>query len=349
MRNAWRCRVGRILVAGSVLVAGAMATSSAPAARADEAAPVLRDGAGEVVLLDQLSDLDRIEVRVHGLDLAPTGHHYRVWAIDDGGVARYLADAVPDAGGSHFLGWNQPAGENLLAQVNEVVVTLEAGAAGTAPGGAVVRSGRFDAAAIAQVRRLLSRWPGSRYGTASIQGLRRHGEIAHELALTLREAAEAGDLAGARRKAEHLVNLVEGQSGRFYADHDGDGRIEDPGDGTGYLAYGWGALEQSQFVWATAVDESLAAAALAIQEPVTFGLDSAGSVRDAGIAVATGSDAATIRDLAGQLVVLTDSMMAAADTQGDAGLVAVLDARGLTSAASRARALVRIPLAEAGR
>jgi len=44
-----------------------------------------------------------------------------------------------------------------------------------------------------------------------------------------------GNLPTARRHAEHLINLIVGKSGAEYGDVDGNGTVEDPGDGTGAL------------------------------------------------------------------------------------------------------------------
>jgi plastocyanin len=50
-------------------------------------------------------------------------------------------------------------------------------------------------------------------------------------------AASRGELATAKRHAEHLVNLIVGKSSPDYGDVDGDGNIEDPGDGIGAVVY----------------------------------------------------------------------------------------------------------------
>ena len=50
-------------------------------------------------------------------------------------------------------------------------------------------------------------------------------------------AAGRGNLATAKRHAEHVINLIEGKTGADYGDVDGDGLVEDPGDGTGALVY----------------------------------------------------------------------------------------------------------------
>jgi plastocyanin len=53
----------------------------------------------------------------------------------------------------------------------------------------------------------------------------------------MQAALQRNDLTDARRHAEHLINLVEGKHGSDYGDTDGNGNVEDPGDGTGALVY----------------------------------------------------------------------------------------------------------------
>jgi plastocyanin len=53
----------------------------------------------------------------------------------------------------------------------------------------------------------------------------------------MQDALTRGNLTTARRHAEHLINLAEGKQGPDYGDADGDGVVEDPGDGTGALVY----------------------------------------------------------------------------------------------------------------
>ena len=287
--------------------------------------------AGAEVLDDHVAALDRVVVTATGLKTAPIGQAHRVWLVgDDGNSGRYLGDVTPDASGSVAFTWDQPAGENLLSQYSQVVISLESGTAGPRPSGTTLRIGRVDPVAVGQVRRMWSRWPDSRYGVATVAGLRRQAQVARDVAWVLREAAVHSDWDTARRKAEQLVNLVEGRRGQFYADHNGDGRIEDPGDGTGFLPYSWAALTQTQFIYATASDEGYATSAQALQSPVTFAMLSAGFLRDTGREVARSKDGYTIQDLAGHLVTATNYLLAATDPGDDPDLRAILEDRAMT-------------------
>ena len=73
--------------------------------------------------------------------------------------------------------------------------------------------------------------------TAPITQLRGAGEDLVLHAVELQEAVDRGNLQTSKRHAEHLVNLIEGMDGDHYGDRDGDGSVEDPGDGTGLLNY----------------------------------------------------------------------------------------------------------------
>jgi plastocyanin/uncharacterized membrane protein YozB (DUF420 family) len=56
-------------------------------------------------------------------------------------------------------------------------------------------------------------------------------------AAELSESVSRDNLDTVRRHAEHLVNLIEGETGEHYGDLDGDGFLEDPGDGVGLVNY----------------------------------------------------------------------------------------------------------------
>jgi len=83
-------------------------------------------------------------------------------------------------------------------------------------------------------------------------------------AAELSESASRGNLQTVRRHAEHLVNLIEGESGEHYGDLDGDGFLEDPGDGVGLLNY----LQSVASVSDDSQTDSLAAEILELLEEI---------------------------------------------------------------------------------
>jgi plastocyanin len=54
----------------------------------------------------------------------------------------------------------------------------------------------------------------------------------------LTEAFDAGNLKAEQRHAEHLINIIEGAQGEHFGDSDGDGKVQNPGDGFGLLQNG---------------------------------------------------------------------------------------------------------------
>ncbi|MDX1521313.1 MAG: hypothetical protein R3264_06775, partial [Anaerolineae bacterium] len=62
----------------------------------------------------------------------------------------------------------------------------------------------------------------------------------------LEESLAGDDLNGARRHAEHVVNILEGKEGEHYGDLDGSGLDENPGDGFGVRNYLISAVEATQ-------------------------------------------------------------------------------------------------------
>lgn len=53
----------------------------------------------------------------------------------------------------------------------------------------------------------------------------------------LQNSLGEADLPEARRHTEHIVNILDGDSGNFYGDLDRDGQTQNPGDGTGVRVY----------------------------------------------------------------------------------------------------------------
>ena len=83
-------------------------------------------------------------------------------------------------------------------------------------------------------------------------------------AAELSESVRRGNLQTVKRHAEHLVNLIEGESGEHYGDLDGSGFVEDPGDGIGLLNY----LQSAASVSDDEQIESLAAEILGLLQEI---------------------------------------------------------------------------------
>ncbi|HEU5319054.1 MAG TPA: hypothetical protein VFX49_23285 [Chloroflexota bacterium] len=347
----WPRRAPQVVVGLTLAAVLGLAAPAAPAAAQDvsgeEPPPPAATPAGPsgvAALLDDRAILDRLELRVAGLPPAPVGLVYRVWLrSDDETLAEAAGELSVDANGEAAMAWSEPGGEALFVAYSQVLVTLERAAPAAQPG-TLVLGGRVDPGALTQFRRLLVRWPDSRYGTASLQGLRQLVANTTLQAAVLREAAANADLAAMRRKAEHLVNLVEGSHGAYAGDLDGDGRAEDPGDGVGLLPYLWGALMQTQFGWAVAVDERVADESLAVQPALRYALAWAGFVRDTGSELAQTTEVSRARELAGHLSTAVGRITAAVDPRDDEALRQEIAAQELAPAYESALGLLHVAL-----
>ncbi|MBI4493661.1 MAG: anti-sigma factor [Chloroflexi bacterium] len=308
---------------------------------------------GVATLGDDQGLLDRLSVQVSALPAAPEGQVYRVWLLSqERRLARPVGELAPDETGAASLTWSQPAAENLLGQYSQVMVSLEAqdDQPQAQPSGALVLQGEVDRGALVQTRRLLFRWPDSRYGLASLEGLRRLSGLALVQALILRDDAQAENLGGAQRKAEHLVNLLEGQylvqgqPGGLFGDLNHDGKVEDPGDGVGLIRYTWGALDQAQIAWAQALDTQVAETAQGLAPTLQYVLAWEGFARDAGVELAQTDDPGRAQELAEALVTATERIAAGIEARGDPVLEQVAADEGLRPAYGQAVELVRMPL-----
>jgi plastocyanin len=126
--------------------------------------------------------------------------------------------------------------------------------------------------------------------SAPLSQLRQSGADVYVHAVELQDAVQRHNLATAKRHAEHLVNLIEGRNGPHYGDVDGNGDIEDPGDGTGLLP-------ELRAVTRATNDHTVMVEATAIQQEVI-------RIRDDALAVVAKSSVATLAPLAGEIVAL---------------------------------------------
>lgn len=310
-------------------------------------------------LSDGQAALDVLSLQVTDLPPAPDGGRYRVWLLSqDLGLAQLAGDLVADESGAASVTWEEPLTQNLLRAYSQVLVTLETSEAPDAlPGPAVVLAGQVDPGALVSARRLLARWPDSRYGIGSMLGLRGLSGLTQLHASLLLEAAQQGDLAAVQRKAEQLVNLVTGQGGSNFGDLNGDGLVEDPGDGVGLLGYALGAREQAGAAWIAAVDDVVAGDALALDSLLVAVADRAGALRDDGLRLLATQDVAEAQQLAQNIALAVQDLnglaTANADNPQDVSGDAIATDLGLqpplvASAYQQALRLARMPLQATG-
>jgi hypothetical protein len=90
---------------------------------------------------------------------------------------------------------------------------------------------------------------GVETGVSPVSGAYTQSQVASQHAALGLTAATGGDLNGARQHAEHVINIIVGETsgdqfGIAFGDHDGNGTAENPGDGVGVWPYTNDAIAQ---------------------------------------------------------------------------------------------------------
>jgi plastocyanin len=220
--------------APTATLAPTVAPTEVPVAATPTAAP---QASGLVLWHDQTLLNDALSVVAKGLPAPPDGQVYAAWLV--GGDRRLaLGKLAPTGSGDLSLTYASPAHVNLLANWDQVFVAQEAAAGGSQGSGNVILSGALPPQALVHVRHLLVSFAGTPAKLGFLLGLRQQTDILLQHAQFLKDAFDQESLALERLHGEHIVNLIEGSKGPHYGDLDGDGRVDNPGDGFGVLPNG---------------------------------------------------------------------------------------------------------------
>jgi plastocyanin len=166
---------------------------------------------------------DAVQLTVTGLAAPQPGQSYIAQLGGDAGALPLGALAFD--GSTATLSYSAPDAANLLGAYQQITI-----ARSDTP--TVILSGTLPAEALRHIRALLASAPGTPNAVGFAVGLRQEADTLLQHAQFLRESYAAGDLALVRRHAEHIVNIVRGADA---TDGNGDGVLENPGDGWGLL------------------------------------------------------------------------------------------------------------------
>ena len=195
------------------------------------------DFEGSAVIYDDEALSDAITFTMTNVPKLDVGLAYAGWLIsdDESTTLKTGAMILDDGSISHVydsltLGYT---GENLIRGYDRLIVTVESLEAEiVAPSGETVFSYKVPADVIEHVRHLVTDWPpGSGVGIFT--------NLISQLKVALANASVTADkssIEDVRHQMELTVNALEGPDGDNYEDLDGDGTIEDVGDGVGVIA-----------------------------------------------------------------------------------------------------------------
>ncbi len=182
---------------------------------------------------DNVLRSDGVVLSANGLPVLPAGEVYVAWlGTSEGSLP---LGALRQDGEQATLSYDAADQANLLAAFDRAYVTSTAQADATETPGDVLLSGVLPPAALIHIRHVLSGIGITPNGVGFAVGLRAETDELLRHAQFLRDAQNAGDLPLVRVHAEHLINIIRDSEAR---DANGDGEIQNPGDGYGLLPNG---------------------------------------------------------------------------------------------------------------
>lgn len=263
---------------------------TADAAAEESAAP-----AGLLDWRDAVLRSDGLSLVVEGLAAPPAGEVYAAWLANGEGSTPIGTLRLSE--GRAQLEYVTPEQLNLVGAYERVYITRAPQAAAATSIETVLLSGALPPQALIHIRHVLSGIAVTPGGVGFAVGLRAEADELLRHAQFLRDAFAAGDLALERRHAEHIINLIRGSEAR---DADGNGQVENPGDGFGLLPNG----AQDGYIKGVVDHAQLAAEAPDATETIIL---HSGHVQLAG---------ANTRERVEQIRALAESIIAAGQVEG---------------------------------
>ncbi|MEO5887941.1 MAG: hypothetical protein ABIQ77_09770, partial [Anaerolineales bacterium] len=230
---------------------------------------------GTLKFTDDNGIMDKFSMSLDNkVPLPPEGKHLEGWLISDDPeiTPRNVGSVIFNSSNVGQLEFNYPGGENILADFNQIIITLEEGSLEdganiTQPSEKILYSSKYPPETLVPMRELMVSDPDTPNKEALIQGLwfysgqyilltvNGDNTVDPEL-ISLVQAYEDRNETEFRKRTEEVINLIVGTKSDFYRDYDEDGAFDQyAGDGYGSLPNG----EQSGYLQETA-DAAQAAA-----------------------------------------------------------------------------------------
>ncbi|MBI2918680.1 MAG: anti-sigma factor [Chloroflexi bacterium] len=288
---------------------------------------------------------DRITLTVVNMPPLASGRVYQGWLVSRASAFfQSLGVLEVHEDGTAFL--EEVFATNPLTLYDQVVVTVEdAPASKAGPSPTVFLVGQIPPQAGVHLRHLLVEGPGSPSGLGFVNALFLHGPHLVVHAREIEQARQRGNLASMKRHAEHLITLIEGQSGPNYGDLNQDGAIQDPGDGLGLLPYARLIAEHAQLALeAPDATPAIKAHAPHIASMVDNVTRWATQVRDDALAVIAADSPQAVEAQVADAVVISARGFLGYDENGDGEIAPVPNEGGIVQVRAHAQAMAGLAL-----
>lgn len=292
-----------------------------------------------VLRLSGIKDTNVFVLDLGPVKLPPTGSRYELWLRHDNASPLNLG-ILPVEQGEISITGSKP--ENLLANYNEALITLERDTDPATMANTIVFASQWPAAFATPLRQLLVDNGVNHQGF--LPGAVTESQLAFAQSAALQAALAKADLTAAQKEAEGIFNLLEGAQSAVAGDKNKDGRTDNLGDGFGirpYLAASQEQLRLLSQMTATAelaIHSHTAVALVTALQPVA---ELAAIHASQLVTVATVADAQPLADeLQRQLAQLFKGV----DQNGNGLIEPIPDEGGLQVVEQLARTLMQYPL-----
>jgi plastocyanin len=336
----------------------AAATQPKPTLAPPTPTAVVIQAKGLLAWHDDTGRSDGVLLSVDDLPVISADSVYGAWLTGADGslfLGTLAAPSPVSGGNTRTLTFSAPDHANLPADFDSVIVARapKASVETASPGDAVV-SGKLPPQALVHMRHVLVSADETPDQVGYAIGLRQESDKVLLHAQFLQDAVDESNLANVLFHAEHLVNMIEGQGGEHYGDLNGNGKIENPGDGFGLLENG----DQAGYVKAISDNALMAAAAPDATDAirlhaghVQIAADNTRgrltTIRDLALEVSKVRRAADARENTQKIVALAHQMIDGVDLNGDEQISPIPGEGGVLTAYQHAQLMAGIELSPA--
>jgi hypothetical protein len=234
----------------SLLAASTQATNAPTEPHQTGHAPTQANGAipgeapahiGVLRFQDGAALADTITISTDGMPPPAEGSQYEAWLIEDDGEQRISIQSISfDPADKGSLTFTDGEGRNLLSRYSGLEITLEPHPdSNPNSSNDIAYAVRLPDDGLTHVRHLLVSFSATPDQIGFVHGLNADTRLLSESGNQLLTAFESNNEAEVALQAERMLNLIVGnKQTEDYKDWNGNGSIDDPGDGYGLLLNG---------------------------------------------------------------------------------------------------------------
>jgi hypothetical protein len=214
---------------------GLPTTASNAIAPLDTTAPV-----GLLRFQDGTAPADAVTISTSSMSPPPTGSQYEAWLIEDDGEGRISIGIIRfDQNNKGSLTFVDSRGRNLLGTYSALEITIEPDPdPNTNSSNKVAFSVKLPPGGLIHVRHLLYSFSATPKKIGFIRGLDADTNLLTQSAAQMLTSFQGGNKTDVLIQAEKMLNVIVGSQSEDHKDWNGNGNIDDPGDGYGLLLNG---------------------------------------------------------------------------------------------------------------